>query len=183
LKVDTRRPNTQGGSPRKRGDKSKEKAYLEWNARIEGFVSRNPSHDEKVQWVLSDKCGENHQQHIKIESLQPFASDTWICGEINCKGHVSEHSRRRLITMRLDKRGLCSYWVWGLCDMHNGENIFKEIKGKYSLDMDKMSPKRGSWQKTLTNFGGKYTHQMKDPTCVDGRDINHVYMMRPPLGK
>jgi hypothetical protein len=30
---------------------------------------------------------------------------------------------------------------------------------------------------------GKYTHQMKDYACVDGRDINHVYMMRPSLNE
>jgi hypothetical protein len=55
--------------------------------------------------------------------------------------------------MRLDKRGFCSYWVWGLCDMHNVENIFKAIKGKLGLDMDKMNTKRAMWQKGFVMKG------------------------------
>ena len=115
MKVDNHRPNTQGGPPRKKGDKLKEKAYLEWNERIDGFVSTDPSQDKKIKWVLSEKCGENHQQHIKVESLQSFASDTWTCGEISCKGHVSEHSRRRLVTMRLEKKNQSTpFWLENL---------------------------------------------------------------------
>jgi hypothetical protein len=37
--------------------------------------------------------------------------------------------------------------------MHNVENIFKEIKGKYNLHMDKMNPKRGAWQKAFVRKG------------------------------
>jgi hypothetical protein len=81
LKADVgpRRLNTQGGPPKKRGD-GKDKDYAEWNGKIETFYATNPNHQEKVQWVLFDKCGENHQQHTKVESIQPFASDTWTCG-------------------------------------------------------------------------------------------------------
>jgi hypothetical protein len=161
LQIDSHRPNTQGGPPKKKGGKSKDKAYLEWNELTDAFLATNPSKDDKIKWTLSEKCGQNHQQHVKVESLQSFASDTWTCGECNCKGHVSEHSRLRLITVRLEKRGLCCYWVWALCDMHNVENIFKDLKGKYNLHMDKMNPKRGAWQKAFV-MKGSLGQDLKD---------------------
>ena len=153
MQIDSHRPNTQGGPPKKKGGKSKDKAYLEWNELTDAFLETNPSKDDKIKWTLSEKCGQNHQQHVKVESLQSFASDTWTCGECDCKGHVSEHSRLRLITVRLEKRGLCCYWVWALCDMHNVENIFKDLKGKYNYNMDKMNPKRAAWQKSVAMKG------------------------------
>jgi hypothetical protein len=37
--------------------------------------------------------------------------------------------------------------------MHNVENIFKDIKGKYNHNIDKMNPKRAAWQKSFVMKG------------------------------
>jgi hypothetical protein len=45
--------------------------------------------------------------------------------------------------------------------MHNVENIFKDIKGKYNQNMDKMNPKRAAWQKAFV-MKGSLGQDLKD---------------------
>jgi hypothetical protein len=153
LQVDSQRSATPGGPPKKKGARSTDKAHIHWNELTEAFLATNPSQEDKIKWTLSAKCGQNHQQHVTVESLQSFANDTWTCGEVNCKGHVSGNTRLRLANMRLNKHGLCCHWTWGLCDMHSVENILKDIIGKYNFNMDKMNPKRGAWLRSAVMKG------------------------------
>ena len=104
--------NTDAAGPKDKG-KGKGKTKTNGGGRgidhaVEAFMNKNPPTADMITFAKSTACSYN-EQHILVESTQPYDVGVWSCQEYDCKGQVSANMKDKLVGLRLNKSSVGSF--------------------------------------------------------------------------